>query len=301
MAAAVDLRGDFTAHDLRRLARASRDARQTRRLLSLSAIYDGASRTGLPRLVVLVFRSFVTGSLGSTRRGLTVSLTARHQAKHQFSMMLSAVRWPEPLRLDQRPTWTGSFAGVWSIWFNGCLRSLAPLSVARHWGASCARWVIANCPRARSTTHKTPMPSRPLKKGFPAELAAIREKLAPGTEVEIWWQDEARVGQKNTITRRWAQRGTRPRAPRDQRTRSAYIFGAICPEKGKGAGLVMPPCKYWGATPMRCRRISTRSERWSRQTPMPSSSSIKQAGICPTSSISLTISPCCPCRRERQK
>jgi transposase len=73
-------------------------------------------------------------------------------------------------------------------------------------------------------------------------LAAIREKLAPGTEVEIWWQDEARVGQKNTITRRWAQRGTRPRAPRDQRTRSAYIFGAICPEKGKGAGLVMPWC-----------------------------------------------------------
>lgn len=55
-----------------------------------------------------------------------------------------------------------------------------------------------------------------------------------------------------------------------------------------------------GATPMRCRRISTRSERWSRQTPMPSSSSIKQAGICPTSSISRTISPCCPYRRERQ-
>lgn len=116
------------------------------------------------------------------------------------------------------------------------------LSAARHWGASCVPWVIASCPRARSTMPKTPMPLRPLKKGFPAELAAIREKLAPGTEVEIWWQDEARVGQKNTITRRWAQRGTRPRAPRDQRTRSAYIFGAICPEKGKGAGLVMPWC-----------------------------------------------------------
>ena len=33
--------------------------------------------------------------------------------------------------------------------------------------------------------------------------------------------------------------GTRPRAPRDQRTEWAYIFGAICPAKGKGAGLVM--------------------------------------------------------------
>ena len=50
------------------------------------------------------------------------------------------------------------------------------------------------------------------------------------------------MGQKNTITRRWAKRGTRPAAPRDQRTGSAYIFGAICPADGKGAGLVLPRC-----------------------------------------------------------
>ena len=52
----------------------------------------------------------------------------------------------------------------------------------------------------------------------------------------------ARIGQKNKITRRWARRGSRPRAPHDQRTQSAYIFGAICPKAGKGAGLVMPRC-----------------------------------------------------------
>jgi hypothetical protein len=39
-----------------------------------------------------------------------------------------------------------------------------------------------------------------------------------------------------------AKRGTRPSAPRDQRTASAYIFGAICPANGKGAGLVLPSC-----------------------------------------------------------
>ena len=50
----------------------------------------------------------------------------------------------------------------------------------------------------------------------------------------------ARIGQKNLITRRWARRGTRPRAPHDQRTKWAYIFGAICPKLGKGAALVMP-------------------------------------------------------------
>jgi hypothetical protein len=64
----------------------------------------------------------------------------------------------------------------------------------------------------------------------------------PGKRIELWWQDEARVGQKNNLTRRWARRGTRPRAPHDQRTAWAYLFGAICPAEGKGAGLVMPFC-----------------------------------------------------------
>ena len=60
--------------------------------------------------------------------------------------------------------------------------------------------------------------------------------------IEIWFADEARIGQKNKITRRWARRGTRPAAPSDQRTASTYIFGAICPAQGKGAALVLPRC-----------------------------------------------------------
>jgi hypothetical protein len=55
-------------------------------------------------------------------------------------------------------------------------------------------------------------------------------------------KDEARIGQKNKITRRWAKRGTRPSAPRDQRTASTYIFGAVCPKQGKAAALILPAC-----------------------------------------------------------
>jgi hypothetical protein len=73
-------------------------------------------------------------------------------------------------------------------------------------------------------------------------LATIQKKVGASVEIEIWFQDEARVGQKNKLTRRWAKRGTRPRASHDQRTISAYIFGAICPAKGKGVALVMPWC-----------------------------------------------------------
>ncbi len=73
-------------------------------------------------------------------------------------------------------------------------------------------------------------------------MADIARSKEAGARIGIWFHDEARVGQKNKITRRWARRGTRPRAPHDQRTRSAYIFGAICPQEGKGAGLVPPFC-----------------------------------------------------------
>ena len=69
-----------------------------------------------------------------------------------------------------------------------------------------------------------------------------RDKGIAAADIEIWFADEARVGQKNKITRRWARRGTRPSAPQDQRTASTYIFGAICPKDGKGAALVLPWC-----------------------------------------------------------
>jgi transposase len=58
--------------------------------------------------------------------------------------------------------------------------------------------------------------------------------------VEIWFQDEARIGQKNGLVRQWARRGTRPRQPADQRYQSAYLFGAICPARGIGAALALP-------------------------------------------------------------
>jgi len=58
----------------------------------------------------------------------------------------------------------------------------------------------------------------------------------------VWFQDEMRVGQKNKLTYRWASKGSRPRASHDQRTQSTYLFGAVCPQRGAGAALVLPTC-----------------------------------------------------------
>ncbi len=49
MASAIRLRTDFESDTVRRLARNSRDADQTRRLLALALIYDGGSRSDAAR------------------------------------------------------------------------------------------------------------------------------------------------------------------------------------------------------------------------------------------------------------
>jgi hypothetical protein len=58
--------------------------------------------------------------------------------------------------------------------------------------------------------------------------------------IDIWFQDEMRIGQRGTPTRLWARKGTRPRVVRQQQSESASIFGAFCPVQDRSAGVVLP-------------------------------------------------------------
>ena len=53
-------------------------------------------------------------------------------------------------------------------------------------------------------------------------------------------QSAASVGQQGTLSYIWAERGSRPVVVRDDRHDSAWLFGAICPERAVGAAVVMP-------------------------------------------------------------
>ena len=68
-------------------------------------------------------------------------------------------------------------------------------------------------------------------------------EAAKDKPLEVWWQDEARVGQQGTLTYVWAECGSRPRVPRDLRYEWAYLFGAVCPG-GRGR----PPVPFTGQT-----------------------------------------------------
>jgi len=71
----------------------------------------------------------------------------------------------------------------------------------------------------------------------------VKKELPPDIEIsniDIWFQDEARIGQQGTVTRLWAKTGTRPRAVRQLQYEYAYIFGAVCPEQDQGIALILP-------------------------------------------------------------
>lgn len=71
----------------------------------------------------------------------------------------------------------------------------------------------------------------------------MRKVIPQGIKIEnvdMWFQDEARVGQRGTLTRTWAKKGSRPRLTRQQQFEYAYIFGAVCPATNASVGLVLP-------------------------------------------------------------
>ena len=77
------------------------------------------------------------------------------------------------------------------------------------------------------------------KKTSPRALDEVAHETGLGVEsIEIWFQDEARIGQKNKITRRWASCGGTPpqRSPRFQRTACVLYFRCRLPEGGHGRG-----------------------------------------------------------------
>lgn len=59
-------------------------------------------------------------------------------------------------------------------------------------------------------------------------------------DVLVWFQDEARFGQRNTTTKIWAEKGTRPRAVQQQQFEYAYLFGAACVQTGETEAIVVP-------------------------------------------------------------
>jgi hypothetical protein len=62
----------------------------------------------------------------------------------------------------------------------------------------------------------------------------------PKQKVEVWFQDEARIGQQGTLTRRWVPRGSRPTAVQQTEYEWVYLLAAVNPLTGDSSAVLAP-------------------------------------------------------------
>jgi hypothetical protein len=93
---------------------------------------------------------------------------------------------------------------------------------------------------------KDPAAEVAFKQNFTSLVKAALLETTAATPIEIWCQNEARVGLKGTHAYIWSPIGTQPLMVRDNRHDSAYIFGAICPARRVGAAMSMPAANAEG-------------------------------------------------------
>lgn len=98
-------------------------------------------------------------------------------------------------------------------------------------------------------TLKVPRPQHPKSAGEDARrrwLQRLKGRLAelrrdhPDKAVEVWVQDEARLGLKPIARRVWTLKGQRPRSNGRQRFQSLYVYGFAEPRTGRNRCLILP-------------------------------------------------------------
>lgn len=66
------------------------------------------------------------------------------------------------------------------------------------------------------------------------------QQAHPGKVVEVWAQDEARLGLQPVMRRTWALRGQRPRAYARRRYAWLYVYGFVRPATGQNFCVLLP-------------------------------------------------------------
>ena len=133
MGSAIALREDFDGTALRRLARTTKDAGQSRRLLGLAEIYDGGRRTDAARIGgvgLQVIRDWVLRFNADGPEGLIDGKAWGQPPKLNHDQRQTLARLVEEGPIPAIHAWC---AGGWSIRCNGCGMNTA------------SRWTKARC------------------------------------------------------------------------------------------------------------------------------------------------------------
>jgi transposase len=230
-------RTDHTSAALRELSAKCPDGARVRRLLALALVLDGhlrseaAALSGMDRQTLSdwVHRyntAGVEGLKSRRNRGRAPALTEQQMAE----LRELVVNGPDPAK-DGVVRWR-------------CVDLRAEVARREVHVGTIGKWL-----NRLGLTRLQPRPYHPkkdaeaeatFKRSFTSLVKAALLGTTAATPIEIWFQDEARVGQKGTHAYIWAPVGSRPLMVRDNRHESAYLFGAICPDRAVGAAMIVP-------------------------------------------------------------
>ena len=233
-------RTDFTSGELRALSGRCSDGAQVRRILAVAMVLEGRDRTqaaelnGMDRQTLRDWihrynAGSVEGLVSRRSPGRTRALNSLQQAQ----LLELVLAGPDP-EINGVVRWR-------------CVDLQA--EVERRFGVKAHGHTVARWLNELGLTRLQPRPYHPrkdplaeteFKKKFSDLVKAALSGTALSGPVEIWFQDEARVGQKGGHAYIWAPVGSRPLMVRDNRYVSTYIFGAICPGRAVGAAMIMP-------------------------------------------------------------
>lgn len=77
------------------------------------------------------------------------------------------------------------------------------------------------------------------KKTLPEAIAAVRTDH-PDASIELWSEDEHRIGLKPILRRVWRKKGQRPIITVQHRYKWTYLYGFVCPQSGDTFWLLLP-------------------------------------------------------------
>ena len=207
---------DVSAADLREAAARTSDAKAARRMLAIALLLEGWSRQAAAEACAMerqMLRDWVHRYNEAGLDGMTGgAATARRPACLPSSRPSWRHGW------SSARIWSGTVwrVGAASICSGGSCRSLPSNCTSARRANCCASCRSDGCRCGRSI-RKASRGTSGFQSSFADLMTAALSPEAAGKPVEIWFTDEARVGQQGTIKRVWAKRGSRPRAPRDRR------------------------------------------------------------------------------------
>ncbi|MCY4307601.1 MAG: IS630 family transposase [Rhodobacteraceae bacterium] len=227
---------DCTYHHLRQMARKCRDANHSRRLPAIAGVMAGkVSRGDIAHRAGVGIQTLRDWIVRDDREGPAGLGDRPRQGR------------PPILgqgRLSTLKGWldTGPPEGL-AGWTVGVLKDI----ISRVFEVTISKEGLRLLIRRMGFCKLSPCPLHPkadreAQKAFRTGFRKIAmSRLPAGTDlsrVDVWFRDEARIGQKGMLSRVWACKGTRPRTPRDCRHGYCCLFSALCPARGGAIGHV---------------------------------------------------------------